>query len=221
MSISGWRLPAIAAVLSLAFVPAMACSENGGEDGMGGAASDGAFGFGGGAAHPDVEPAVFFFDTVTVEDAGGSNQETLFSFDSGPEDWRFGTASAADATWVSDGGEQGGGLKLEIPFTGYNQESIVEHEFKDELPNWDGKVLRVRVLWESGFSVDPGNPGNVQLVVKTGEEFVFGQGPETEVETEGEWVEYSFDLSDPNFSDDGWDPSQVKAVGLEFDTGDP
>lgn len=169
---------------------------------------------------------------------GTTGPEVLFAFDEGMEGFKFETYQPTDTTqpfnlyetstlsWDDTKGKPDpGSLKVEIPFDAYNQQATVQFNYDAEGPqDFSGKTLTVRVMLDSGFNPDPSFPGGVQFFVKTGEAWTFGEAGWTNVELVGTWVEYSFPLESAvtypaagTVSD--FDPSQVRAIGVSFNTG--
>ena len=70
----------------------------------------------------------------------------------------------------------------------------------------------------SGFGEDEEFPGGCKLFVKTGDDWVWGNGA-TSALVEGEWVALSFDLDTPDWEDEEadspYDAGAVVEVGIE------
>lgn len=139
------------------------------------------------------------------------NVEPSISFDS----------TAGDT--MNPGGDQGS-MKVQIPFTAYNQQTLIQWIFPGTPMDLSNKTLFARVRFDSGGNPNVmSNPNGFRLVVKTGSGYVYGpsqyfnltqNGPQTM------FVEYDFPMTVPNASANaGWDPTQAVAIEIEFDTG--
>jgi hypothetical protein len=128
------------------------------------------------------------------------------------------------------GGDQGS-MKVEIPFSAYNQQSLVQWIFATP-QDFSNKTLFVRVRLDSGFNTNPSAPGAFEIAVKTGNMcpagpcFVYGASPYTggqlpvPAPATPSFLEVDFDLhSTPAGANAGFDATQVVAIELHFDTG--
>lgn len=164
---------------------------------------------------------------------GGSvDAMTLFGFDEDEEGFSFEMYEPDDPTYTNVGmdavmawddgpGADGadGRLRLEIPFSGYNQ--LCDIQLNMSAVDWSGKKLRAKVMIESGFSPDGSAPGGGYIFVKTGTAYVWGRGPTINLppETFGEWAEMEFVLDSPDQVNPDFDPSSVVSVGIQLYTG--
>jgi hypothetical protein len=128
-----------------------------------------------------------------------------------------------DATFEVDdtAGNPPPSLRIDAPFSDYDQ--FVEIEYN--LPGEDltGKVLELPLLIEGGGG-DPECPSGIQFYVKTGEAYVWAEAGWTNAPSSGIWTTMVLDLNDPeidpNVDASEYDPSDVRVVGLRFNTGD-
>jgi hypothetical protein len=171
-----------------------------------------------------------------VEPAG-SSVETVFGFDSTVEGFQFEDYTPTDTTYTNiydvapadalishdtgDGPDgKPGRLKLSMNFTGWNQLADIQVNYMgEEIKDWDGKTLKAKVMLESGFSPNPSCPGGTYMFAKTGAEWVWARGI-SDVQltsmTAGQWQEVVFILNLPGQANAGFDPVQVRALGLQF-----
>ena len=175
--------------------------------------------------------------------AGTVEGEVLFGFDTDDEGFILETSQDTSATaftnmyasttlsWDStEGNPDPGALKAVAGFNGYRQNVTVQYNWPTTDPqDFSGKTLRVRVKVESGLVADPSFPGGVQMFVKTGENWTYGQAPGTagngwsNIETMGTWIDVEFPVDDAlTYPAAGtvtdFDPSQVLAIGVIIST---
>jgi hypothetical protein len=113
-------------------------------------------------------------------------------------------------------------MKVQIPFTGYNQQSLLQWIFPTP-QDFSNKIVFVRVELDSGFNVNPSAPGGFVLAVKTGN-YVYGSIPYMNLPvpapTTPSFMEFDLDLhAAPANANAGFDATQVVAIELHFDTG--
>lgn len=178
-----------------------------------------------------------------VGGAGGSSAAggtVLFKFDTDVEKFTFnpfgtgdaGTAAAdagaetilsdkAKISWdATDGSPDKGSMKLEIPFSAYQEQADFLVTFDDtDLRDFSKDVLYLQAKLDSGFSPDVSAPGGLVFYVQTTTAFAYGQSEWRNVTGVGTWAEYTFDLSLATQTKAGWDPTKVKAIGIRLDTG--
>jgi hypothetical protein len=123
---------------------------------------------------------------------------------------------------MNTGGDQGS-MQVQVPFTAYNQQSLVQWIFPAVI-DLSGKTVFARVRFDSGGNPNPGsNPNGFRLVVKTGATaFAYGASQYFNLPPSGQtmFTEYDFPLTaTPAGAAVGWDPTQVISIELEFDTG--
>ena len=137
------------------------------------------------------------------------NVEPMLSFDSTEGD-------------TSPGGDPGS-MKVQIPFTAYNQQTLIQWIFPAGATDMSNKTLFARVRFDSGGNPNPAsNPNGFRLVVKTGTGYVYGPSAYFNLSQPGQtlFVEYDFPLTGmPMGAGAGWDPSMAVAIEIEFDTG--
>lgn len=179
-------------------------------------------------------------------------QTVVWGFDSGIEGFSFQDYEPGDAMYVNvfagadkatlrtqsltwDEGQgadgMGGRLKLEIPFTDWNQLADIQINLMGELlgqpvpADWSGKILHADIMLESGGSPNASYPSGSYPFVKTGPDYVWAKGSDTNLgpTTFGLWQKLSFAIDTPNQVDtsDGkmHDEAAVVAVGLQVFSG--
>lgn len=134
-------------------------------------------------------------------------------------------ATDPEIEWSSAPGpdEAPGSVLLTVPFGAYNElvdiQTIVAEP--TAAADWSGKILRAYVKVDEGFVSSVDNPGGAYLFVKTGAAYVYGRGAWTNLDPAklGSWIELEFDVSLPEDSDDGYDATQIVAVGIQISAG--
>jgi hypothetical protein len=191
-----------------------------GTGGSAGAAGDMGVGGAGGAASTGT--VLFKFDTdiekFTYNTFGTGDAGTAMAADGGA------AAVLSDKAKISwdgtDGSPDKGSMKLEIPFSAYDQQADFLVTFDDaNLKDFSKDVLYLQAKLDSGFSPDVSAPGGLVFYVQTTTGFAYGQSPWRNVTGVGTWSEYTFDLSLAMQTKPGWDPTKVKAIGIRLDTG--
>jgi hypothetical protein len=179
--------------------------------------------------------------TSTTGEAGAPGEaEVLFSFDDGLEGFVAGDDIAdtddqvnlsAESTVSHDsefGAEAPGSLKIEIPFAGYTEGAEVQYVFGEDNPqDFSDSVISAKIyLEEGGFTPNPTSPGGIIFFMKSGTEYAWGQAGWRNVDGSdmgdaGEWFAVTFDPDDYDIASsiDGFDASEVLAIGFKFDTG--
>lgn len=206
-----------------------ACGDKGSDDGdngaggmaitagAGGSGVTGGGGSGGGTAGTTATAELLYGFESTVE---GFKYETYVPGD--PMYTNVGGDEGATISWDGGTGQDGqpGRLKLEIPFTGYNQ--LADIQLNLSSTDWAGKTVRAYVQLESGFSPDASAPGGAYIFVKTGSSYSWARGgnqnlPPTSI---GQWTRLTFPIDTPNqTASDDYDPSAVVSVGIQFYSG--
>jgi hypothetical protein len=179
--------------------------------------------------------------TATGGTAGTTGETLLFTWDSGDEDWTYNTyqTEAADdpdnmnrsddavleSVAEGDCGSTPGSLQVSIPLDAYTQKADIFVDLgEDSLVDLAGQVLFVRIQLVSGFNQDESAPGGIQFYIQTTNDWSYGEAEwqNVEIDSAGTWVEYTFDVSNPNYMGDEatYDPTQVRAIGIVFHTGD-
>lgn len=210
------HLPHLAALLSLGLTTA--CGDKGGDDG------------GTGGTGPMVE-TVFAFDSgvegfkFEAYDPGEAADPTYDNIASTMDAAHARTAAEAamNAVITNDMGEgpdgEAGRLKLAMNFSNWNQLADIQVNFSgDSVKDWLGKKLRAQVMLEAGFSPNPSCPGGTYLFVKTGAEYVWAKGQDTNLDatTAGTWQSVVFNIDLPSQSNSPYDPASIVSVGLQF-----
>jgi hypothetical protein len=122
-------------------------------------------------------------------------------------------------------GGTAGGLKLEVPYFGYNQS--VELQVNPKTPkDITGKILKVKVLADmAGFTPDAKAPGGGYLFVKSKPDadwlYYSGDWRNFEQKDRGMWMEFTLDGDAPAGGDDitKYDPTVIYAIGIQISTG--
>ena len=137
------------------------------------------------------------------------NVQPVLSFDSAVGD-------------TNPGGDPGS-MQVQVPFTAYDQQSLVEWIFPGGPIDFSTKTLFARLRFDAGGNPNlPSNPNGFRLIVKTGIGYVSAPSQYFNLIQNGQagFTEYDFPLSGtPAGAAPGWDPTQVVAIELEFDTG--
>jgi hypothetical protein len=169
--------------------------------------------------------AVFHIDSVT--DGSGGTQPPILShtFDSSGQQY-VAESSVVDAgvppvlTWDSIVGDPSpGSLELTNDFTDYNQTTDVLVGIAP-LADLTGKILHAKVRLDANDGGATFPAGYVQLHASSnsGTAYIYASGPGV-TPTAGVWTDVSFDLSNPDFAQAGFDPSLIVNVGLQIATG--
>jgi hypothetical protein len=114
-----------------------------------------------------------------------------------------------------------GVIELSAPFGGYQE--LVDLQLNlDEPVDWSDKTIRAYVKIVDGFVPSRTDPGGGYVFVKTGTAFVFGRGAWTKLwpECQGEWIEFAIHIAVPDEANAGYDPTDVRSIGVQVSTGD-
>jgi hypothetical protein len=117
-----------------------------------------------------------------------------------------------------------GSMRIQVPFSNYEQEADVQHAFACPV-DLSNRTLFVRIKVDSGFTVDPSYPGGFILSVSSGATRAYASSVYMNLSgaNDGEWLEVDLNMSAIPFVDGNntgpFDPTQVVAVGLHFNTG--
>jgi len=201
LTFSASKLPLIAITLALS---AAACGDKGGDDDA--PAPTG----------PTVE-TLFAFDT-TVE---GFTFQTYEPGDPMYHNIYFDDPANAVISWDGGAGSdsEAGRAKLVMNFSNWNQLADIQLNFSgDSIKEWLGKMVKAKVMLESGFSTNPSCPGGGYLFVKTGADYVWARGGTINLEQTGlgQLQTMAFDIDIPSEANSPYDPAQVLAVGIQF-----
>jgi hypothetical protein len=200
-----------------------ACGE-GGEDPPATDGTGGATATGGGTSTGSSTSATGGDAGAGTGTGGGGSDVTEIGFDSNLEGLAngytdgFGMGGAGGGGAVGDviqDPADGGVAKLTIPFSGTDQQYHVSVNFEEPL-NLSGKVITARVKLVSGLNDAPANPGGATLFAKSGDDFVWGAGTWTNLDTELGWTELTFATDN---AEGGFDASDVREIGIKFATG--
>ena len=136
-----------------------------------------------------------------------------------------------DAVGDDQVGGDPGSMQVVVPFTGYNQQSLIQWIFSPASPppiagptlDLGGKTLFVRIRVDSGGNPDPAsNPAGFVLAVKTGSSYAYGSSGYHNLPAPGgsSFLEIDLPLSSPPMdAATGFDATQTIAIELHFDTG--
>jgi hypothetical protein len=128
---------------------------------------------------------------------------------------RDGATKATIAWDGTDGDPAAGSLKVEAPFSDYNQFVDVQKVFgATMLKNWTGLKVHVKAKVVGG-NQSANNPSGVQPYVNTGATFGGYCGAYQNLKTGGGWNDYVLDLSNPACAT----ANEVIAVGVSFQAG--
>ena len=130
--------------------------------------------------------------------------------------------SAPRAAWSNSDGFDGssGLLEVHAPFNGFNQS--VDLEWHPDAPiDLSGQILMARVLVADGFVTGTGAVGGSYLFAKSGVDWLYAYGHWQNIlqDDYGSWIELEFELDSPNYAMDGFDPTQIRAIGVQISTG--
>jgi hypothetical protein len=179
-------------------------------------------------------------DPATGGSNGGPSVETVFAFDSTIDGFKFEDYAPGDPMYVNiyhvdpanavlawDGGDgsdgEPGRLKLTMNFSDWNQLADIQVNFMGEnVKDWAGKIIRSRVMMETGFSSNPSCPGGGYIFLKTSLDYTWSRGATANLEgmTAGQWVTFGFIADSPGEVDtaspSAYDPTQVLSIGMQF-----
>jgi hypothetical protein len=176
--------------------------------------------------------------------APGAKVETLFAFDEAVEGFTFQDYTPGDPMYTNlfdvapanavlswDGGDGSDGkpgrAKLVMNLSDWNQLADIQVNFMgDDVQDWLGKIVKARVMLESGFSTNPSCPGGTYVFVKSTADYTWARGATENLDqmTLGSWHTISIigdapaevDTADPNKT---YDPAQMLSVGIQFYSG--
>ena len=110
---------------------------------------------------------------------------------------------------------------LTAPFNGWNQ--AVDIQWIIDETDLSGKIilLRIKVVGEDGYVRGTGAAGGGTLFVKSGVDWVWARGDWVTFRQDeyDQWVELEFELDDPADYNEGFDPSEIVAIGFQVSTG--
>jgi hypothetical protein len=209
------HLPHLAAILSLGLTTA--CGDKGGDDDPGtpGGGVETVFAFESG-----IEG--FKFEAYDPGEAADPTYDNIASTtDAAHARTAAEAAMNAKISYDAGNGPDGkpGRAKLEMAFNNWNQLADIQVNFMGEnIKDWAGKKLKAQVMLESGFSMNASCPGGTYLFVKTGAEYVWAKGNDTNLDqtTLGQWQAVSFIIDLPAQANTPYDPVSIVSVGLQF-----
>jgi hypothetical protein len=156
-----------------------------------------------------------------------------FKFDADEEGWAVLTGDGAsepatlqETTTVEHAADEGnpdpGSLKVTVPFDGALQ-SVGVVIMPPDPESWDytGKKLSFKVMLESGLTEDAMNPGGVRAFAKGGPDWTWAAGTWTNagIDEVGSWLTPTLDFTNPSESMEGYDPAQIRQIGIQILTG--
>ena len=126
--------------------------------------------------------------------------------------------TAATLAWDgTDGDPAAGSLKVDAPYTDYNQYVDIQHNFGTSMiKNWTGLKLHVKAK-VAGGNPSANNPMGVQPYVNTGMTYNGYCGKYVNLVAKDTWNDYVLDLSMCAAASS--DPSMVIAFGVSFQAG--
>jgi hypothetical protein len=172
----------------------------------------------------------------------------LWDFSDGAQGWAFNFADmaasedlGANTTVVHDTEDDAtpsnstpGSLLITIPFTEIDERVGIAINIglaideMGEAVDMTGKTLHAKVKLVEGFGTNLEVPGGAKFYVKTGPDYALANHGWTNMETVGQWVEITLDVSNPGgyvdpVSDakpNPYTPEDVREVGVEFAASD-
>jgi hypothetical protein len=145
--------------------------------------------------------------------------------DAGDVTAQEGVASAAHDT-MGDPNGNAGSIRLVLPFSGPSQKISFETSVATDDVGVDlrGRSISARISVLSGYSTDPMNPPGLKLYVKTGATFFYADSGYQNIAPGSDWQTFTWgDVSNPLYPMPPYpaefDPTDVRQVGIEFDTG--
>jgi hypothetical protein len=208
-------------------------SGSGGSGGGTAGTSAGGTGGGSGGTGPTTEPLILF-DFPAAADVEGWQ----FAFadpiglipqqvaaDAGEPPVEEGVATAEHDAMGDPTGNPGS-VRLVLPFAGPSQKisfegSVATNEMGVDLT---GHSISARIAVLSGYSTDPMNPPGLKLYVKTGAAFFYADSGYQNIAPGSDWQTFSWgNVSNPQYPmppyPADFDPTDVRQIGIEFDTG--
>lgn len=179
-------------------------------------------------------------------EAGSDTGPTVtkaYTFDTDEEEFVVSDSSAAmdvepvvkeDITLghnATEGEPDPGSLQMDIPYgaasqyvsTGVDTRPAGMRAETDKGPDLAGKTITAWVRIESGYGEAEElttAPGNAKIYAKTGPTYVYGSAAVANLTEVGVWVQLTFKVSLPDYNADeeAYDPSDVREIGIQFDT---
>jgi hypothetical protein len=197
-----------------------------------GTSAGGTAGGGSGGSGPMTEPLVRFdFPAAAdIEDWQFAYADPIALIpqpvaDAGEVSPQEGVASAAHDI-MGDPTGNAGSIRLALPFSGPSQKISFETSVATNDVGVDlrGRSISARISVLSGYSADPMNPPGLKLYVKTGATFFYADSGYQNIAPGSDWQTFTWgDVSNPQYPMPPYpaefDPTDVRQVGIEFDTG--
>ena len=124
---------------------------------------------------------------------------------------------------TSDGAPESpdGSLKLTIPFDAPAQLLLLANVFNTGL-NFTGTRVTAQIKLDSGLITGPSDTGRANLVLKSGEGFVYYAGPATVLDPTAGWTTLTLDpdAPSPDALAAGYSPCLIREIDIEIHTGD-
>lgn len=128
-----------------------------------------------------------------------------------------------------DEGDPAPSLRIELPFTNYNQ--FIEFQYLADQVNggvyWDleGKILSFKLKVEAAGYTNPECPGGIRVFIKAGESYAYaGRSWLSTPAASPEWRTYDFDLALAELGDGVTSEdlvlSDVRSIGFGFESAD-
>ncbi len=205
----------------------------GGTPAAGGSGTAGTDGNAGDPATGPTEEALFDFDSddedveILDYEGGTANGIKYVNVGHAPDREQYMSLEpdvAPDVAWSNAEGADGepGVIELTAPFDGYNQAVDLQWVFSSPI-DMSGRILiaRIQVIDDGGYVQGTGASGGGTVFAKSGEEWVYGRGGWYTLEQDdyGTWIEFEFELDIPDEANAGFDPTLIRAVGVQISTG--
>jgi hypothetical protein len=197
-----------------------------------GTSAGGTAGGGSGGSGPMTEPLVRFDFPAAADIADWqfayADPMALIpqvAADAGDVSPQEGVASAEHDS-MGDPSGNAGSIRLVLPFSGPSQKISFETSVATNDMGVDlrGRSISARISVLSGYSTDPMNPPGLKLYVKTGAAFFYADSGYQNIAPGSDWQTFTWgNVSNPQYPMPPYpaefDPTDVRQVGIEFDTG--
>ena len=202
----------------------------GGQEETGGGETGGAAETGGEATGGTEEQAEVLFDFS--EDLEGFALDVYYNADypnladmvDNGEDTIDDAAEGLSLDWSDAEGPDGspGVVQIAAPYSDWDQSVNIQADNPID-PDMSGHILRARVkiLDDGGYVNVEGAAGGGFIYAKSGEDWTFGRGDWISLTANdyGEWVELVFELDLPGDEVEGFDPTEIRSLGIQIAVG--
>jgi hypothetical protein len=172
----------------------------------------------------DIEGWVFVYAEPPTLIATAATPTGDAGVDAGPPAPPEGVATATHDAAVGDPLGNPGSVLLQLPFSGPAQK--IEFEGNVDMGgtglNLAGRSISARVKVDAGLTADPMNPGGVKIYVKTGPTSLYADSAYINILPGGDWQTFTWaNVSNASYvaTPGVHTPTDVRQIGLEFDTG--